>query len=182
MEKKERLVLSDDEESGNSDDAEEEKSYISEDSIASIESDSSSEFDLQQHLADLLPGDLVDGMKPTKQANTDHLGELRVTKKKKDRYRIFKMCYRAIKDWRAEERERRKHHIIREFEEKVRQYDEKLKLEIEEDIKAHKIAVALEAYRTEQRIKKNSVVVRHTAHFVYRVTPFIQLNTRSYRK
>lgn len=163
MEKKERIVLSDDEKSDDSDD----KSILSYSSKSSYESNASSEFDILAHLADLLPGDLVDGQKPTKKANDAHLADLRVTKKKKEKYRIFKQCYRAVVEWRAKERIRRKHHIIREFEEKVRLYDEKLRQEIEDDIEAHKIAVALEAYRTEQRIKKNSVVVRSLLQLIH---------------
>ncbi len=154
MEKKERIVLSDSDESYDSYDSE-----SNSESSSSSDSDASSEFDIQKHLADLLPGELVDGMKPTKKANDTHLSDLRYVKKKKDKYRIFKLCYRAVKEWRAEERLRRKHHIIKEYEEKIKKFDEQLKKEIEEDVKAHKIAIALEAYRTEQRIKKNSVVV-----------------------
>jgi hypothetical protein len=160
-EKKKRLVI---DLTGDEDDEIEEEKF---DEFVDDESESSEEsegFDMQQHIADLLPGDLVDGMKPTKQANMSHLMDLRVVAKPKDRIGMFRRFYRFIQRKRAEERERRKHYILREWEAKIQQYDENVKKALLARIEAHRKEVLLEKHRSEQRRIKNSRKVSCTAH------------------
>jgi len=67
--------------------------------------------------------------------------------------------YRLIKRRRAAERERRKHHLIADFEEKVRRYDKEQKELLEKELEKMKNDVLLEAHRRLKRIEKNSVKV-----------------------
>ena len=59
----------------------------------------------------------------------------------------------------AAERERRKHHLIAEFEEKVRRYDEDQKEMLQKELEKMRNDVLLEAHRRLKRIEKNSVQV-----------------------
>ena len=165
MEKKKRLRI--DLTRDEDDDIEEEKfqEYVSDDSSESSED---SGFDMMQHIADLLPGDLVDGHKPSKQANMSHLEDLRVVAKKNDRVGIFRRFYRFIQRKRAEERERRKHYIIREWEEKIKEYDENQKQAILDRMEAHRKEVLLEKHRSEQRRIRNSRKV-HTINILMKL-------------
>lgn len=131
-----------------------------EDEVVSIASSSSSEYDLIQHLQDLLPGDLVDGQKPNKAANTAHLDDLKVQKKRVDRLKYVKQAYHFLKTFRERERERRKHYILAEFEQKVKAYDEMCRKKIQDELDAHEKATKLEAHRRLERIKRNSKKVK----------------------
>ncbi len=126
----------------------------------SVSSSSSSEYDLIQHLSDLLPGELENGEKPKKQANIAHLEDLRVKRKPPDRLKYIKYFYGYIKQMRARERERRKHHILKEYEAKIKAYDEMLKKQVQDELEAKEKEVKLEAYRRLKRIERNSRKVR----------------------
>ena len=112
---------------------------------------------IQKQIKELLPGEVVNGKKG-KEASSAHLHELKVPPS------TFKFCYyynelvRMIKDWRAMDRARRKHHLLKEFEKQVYEYDLKQKENIENEIAANRKRVILEAYRSIQRTKRNSVV------------------------
>lgn len=153
-EKKKRLVidLSKDED----EDIEDETFSADYDDDSESSEESEEGFNMQKHIEDLLPGDLVDGMKPTKAANATHLEDLRAVHKKVDRFSIFKSFYRFIKRVRARERERRKHYILKEWEAKIKQYDENQKQAILDKMEAHKKEVLLEKYRSAQRRIRNS--------------------------
>jgi hypothetical protein len=152
-EKKKRLVI--DLTRDEDDDIEEENftEYIEDDLSESSED---SGFDIVDHIADLLPGEIVDGKKPTKQANMSHLEDLRLVAKKADRLGLFRRIYRFIQRKRAEERERRKHYILKEWEAMIMKYDEDQKKAILEKMKAHRKEVLLELHRSEQRRMRNS--------------------------
>ena len=153
-EKKKRLVidLSKDED----DDIEDEQfnNYI--ENSESSEEESEQEFDMQRHIEDLLPGDLIDGMKPTKKANMSHLEDLRVVKTKGETFKYFRMVYRFIQRKRSEERERRKHYILKEWEERVKKYDADQKQAVLDRMEAHRKEVLLELHRSDMRRKRNS--------------------------
>ncbi len=127
-----------------------------EEEVASISSSSSSEYDLLEHLQELLPGDLENGEKPKKNASTAHLDDLKVSKQKKDRWRYVKQAIHFMKTWRANERERRKHYILREYEQKIAEYDAHCRQHIQDELAKHEKEVKLEAYRRLQRIERNS--------------------------
>ena len=118
-------------------------------------SDSDASITLAEHIANLLPGDVVDGQ-PPKAADTSHLADLAPDKKRPDYFKYCKMCCAIISRMRARERERRKHHIYKEYEELLRKYDEKKKELVREAMQAHEDAIALEDYRRKLRIKRNS--------------------------
>lgn len=154
-EKKKRLVidLTRDEE----DDIEEETfvEYVDDD-----DSSDEDDFDIAQHIADLLPGEIIDGKKPVKQANTSHLEDLRYVAKRKKNFGLVRRFYNFIQRKRAEERERRKHYILKEWEAKIKKYDEDMKQAILDKMAAHRIEVLLELHRSEQRRIRNSRKVR----------------------
>lgn len=116
---------------------------------------SSSEYDLIEHINSLMPE--IENGKVTRKANESHLEDLRVKAKPK-RYlrRALAAGVGYIQGWRERERERRKHYIIKEFEERVRQYDELHRKEVQERLEAEEKELKLEAYRREQRILRNS--------------------------
>jgi hypothetical protein len=90
-----------------------------------------------------------------------HLEDLRKIPKQSSFFRdLFLYVYRLIKRRRAAERERRKHHLIADFEEKVRRYDKEQKELLEKELEKMKNDVLLEAHRRLKRIEKNSVKVR----------------------
>lgn len=153
-EKKKRLVidLSKDEDEGIEDETF--NADYEDDSESSEESEE--EFDMQRHIEDLLPGDLVDGMKPKKAANDSHLVDLRVVRKKVDRFAIFKAFYRYMKQLRAQERERRKHYILKEWEAKIKLYEEQERQAVLDKMEAYRKEVLLEKYRSAQRRIRNS--------------------------
>lgn len=124
------------------------------------DNDSDDGFNLMKHIESLLPGDYVDG-KPTKAANKQHLEDLRPSKKKWKKINYRRYLGNAVKNHMEKQREKRKHHILREYEEKIKKYylaeQERITKELEEQQKA----VLLEAYRTHERIKKNSIKVSY---------------------
>jgi hypothetical protein len=128
--------------------------FYEEESESSEESEQS--FDMQEYVAGLLPGELVDGKKPTRGANTAHLEDMRVVKKPKDTFKYFKIFYRFIQRKRREERLRRKHYILKEWEEKIKEYDEKQKQAVLDKMEQHRKEVLLERHRSNLRRIKNS--------------------------
>lgn len=162
VEKKKRLVI---DLSKDEDEDIEDETFTAEYEYDSESSEESEEgFDMQKHIEDLLPGDLVDGMKPTKAANASHLEDLRAVHKKVDRFGMFKAFYRFIRRKRAEERERRKHYILKEWEAKIKLYDENQKQAVLDRMEAHKKEVLLERYRSAQRRIRNSRKVLNSSH------------------
>jgi hypothetical protein len=137
------------------------KRVIEDESEESDQSDSSSgdssEYDLIQHIKDLLPGETgQNGEKPTKQANSLHLEELRAVKKPTNYFAVFHRVGKYIEDVKARERERRKHHLLRHFEEKVKEYDELQRQKIQEALEKKQKDKLLEEYHRQQRIARNS--------------------------
>lgn len=118
-------------------------------------SDSSSEYDLLEHLASLLPGEVVDGKKPPKTANASHLDALQKIKPEPKRSYLSKITG-FLGEQRALERERRKHHVIREYEEKIKRYEaekeHQLQIQLQEITKQENI----EELRRLKRIERNS--------------------------
>jgi hypothetical protein len=162
QEKKKRLVINlDKEEDEDIDEENFNSSYIKEEDS---ESESEEEFDLQQHLEDLLPGELVDGLKPAKEANRTHLEDLKHKPKRVDRFRYIKDAFNFIQAARRRERERRKHYILMEWEDRIKEYDLKSKQEVLDQMEAQRKEVLLEVYRSDQRRIKNSKKVRHLVH------------------
>eukprot|EP01039_Chlorochromonas_danica_P000468 gene468-506_t len=147
-EKKERLIWKDG-------DIHREESESGELDESDGSSASSSEYDLLEHISNLMPE--IENGKVTRKANDSHLQDLRVKAKPK-RYlsRALAAGVGYIQGWRERERERRKHYIIKEFEERVRQYDELHRKEVQERLEAEERELKLEAYRREQRILRNS--------------------------
>ena len=133
---------------------EEVPTFYEDDSESSEESEES--FDMQEYIAGLLPGEVVDGKKPLKKANTSHLEELRVKKQKRDRWKYFKMLFRFIIRKRREERERRKHYIIKEWEKKLKEYVEKQQQAVQAKMEQHRKEVLLEQHRSNMRRIRNS--------------------------
>lgn len=89
-----------------------------------------------------------------------HLKDLREIPKESSFIRdLFMYVYRLIKRRRAAERLRRKHHLLVEFEEKVRRYDEEQKELLQQELEKMRNDVLLEAHRRLKRIEKNSVQV-----------------------
>jgi hypothetical protein len=157
-EKKKRLTI--DLTRDEDDDIEDENFNDYEVSSESSESSEEEIFDMQAYIADLLPGEVIDGMKPTKKANTAHLEDLRYKPKPVDRLKYIKFIYRFIQRKRAQERERRKHYIIKEWEQKIKEYDAKLRQDVEDKMEAHRKEVLIELHRAEQRRIRNSRKVK----------------------
>lgn len=137
---------------------EEVPTYYEESSVSSEESEES--FDMQEYVAGLLPGEVVDGKKPLKKANTDHLEELRVKKRKTDRWKYLKMVFRFIIRKRREERERRKHYILKDWEKKLEEYVQKQQQAVQAKMEQHRKEVLLEQHRSNMRRIRNSKKVR----------------------
>lgn len=152
VEKKKRLFI---DLSKEEDGLEEEVPTFYEDFSESSE-ESEESFDMQEYVAGLLPGEVVDGKKPLKKANTAHLEELRVKKVKKDRWKYFKMLFRFIIRKRREERERRKHYILKEWEQKLKQYVEKEQQAVQAKMEEHRKELLLEQHRSNLRRIRNS--------------------------
>jgi hypothetical protein len=119
-------------------------------------SDESSEYDLLEHIKDLLPGDIVNGEKPKKAANTLHLQDLKPVKKRWDYLYFAKLLGRKVEELKARERERRKHHLLRHFEEQVKKYDEQQKKNIYDAYERLQRERALEELHRIKRIERNS--------------------------
>lgn len=97
---------------------------------------------------------------PTKKANELHLEDLKYVPAKTSLLtKVFGFAIRIVKDRRAAERERRKHHVLAELEERVKQFDDQYRKTLRDELEAMKNAVLLEAYRAQKRIEKNSVKV-----------------------
>jgi hypothetical protein len=118
--------------------------------------DSGSEYDLLEHLAELLPGELDNGKKPPKEANTQHLQELRPIKKKIDHLRFIKDPINYILSWPTRERERRKHYIFKEYEQQLIKLDEiQAKIRLQER-EVQEQLIRKEAIERRKRIERNS--------------------------
>jgi hypothetical protein len=114
------------------------------------------EYDLIEHLKSLLPDELVNGKPTKKDLNTSYLEDLRYKPKPIEYLRLFRCIYSAIKEARMRERERRKHYILREYEMRVKEYDEKRRQGILDRMQQQRNEVLLEAYRTELRRAQRS--------------------------
>ena len=102
----------------------------------------------------------MDGKKPTKQANDQHLEDLKYVPPQSNIFsKVFGFIIRHIKERREAERMRRKHHVLAELEESVRRYDEHYQQKLRNEIESMRNAVLLEAYRAQKRIEKNSIKV-----------------------
>jgi hypothetical protein len=113
-------------------------------------------YDLMQHVADLLPGDLEDGRKPKKEADMSHLQDLKVTKKKPDRLKYVKIVYNWVRTMRARERERRKHYILREYEQRISDFDNLQKKFREDAMLEEEKLIQKETKERQKRIERNS--------------------------
>lgn len=104
--------------------------------------------ELLSHLANLLPGEINNGQKSAKEANLDHLQELRVKKVKVDRLYYLKKLHTFLRDWRKNERERRKHYLLKEYEFEIQKFVERRKQE-ERDLEEqqHKETILKEVER-----------------------------------
>lgn len=128
------------------------------DGVTDIEDVSSNkdEYDLIEHLQSLLPDELVNGKPTKKDLNTSYLEDLTYKPKPIEYLRLFRYIYSAIKTARMRERERRKHYILREYEMRVKEYDEKRRQGILDRMQQQRNEVLLEAYRTELRRAQRS--------------------------
>lgn len=142
------LLLRDD----NSDDEENyEEDEIDDDSNASSEG-----YDLLQHLADLLPGEVTNGRKPVKEANLDHLADLKNLPPPSQRFKTIKAAYKWVMTMRARERTRRKHHVLLEYEKLVREFDG-LQQQIRSiALQEYEKEIKQEEYRRIKQIDRNS--------------------------
>jgi hypothetical protein len=123
-------------------------------------SSSSSEYDLLEHIQSLLP-EVVDG-KVTKKADETHLEDLRVKKKTKNVVAdTVVKTFTYVAGYRQRERDRRKHYLLKEYEEVIKKYDEELKKQQEDQQEKERRERLLEEYRREQRILRNSKKVNH---------------------
>lgn len=115
-------------------------------------------FDLQKHIESLLPGEIGEDGKPRKGAGglDLYLDDLRKKKPNRDRLKYVKYFYRVAVRWRRQERERRKHYLLKEFEERIRVYDEMQKQLIRSKMIEHQKEVLMEAHRRRKRIERNS--------------------------
>jgi hypothetical protein len=68
----------------------------------------------------------------------------------------IRMLWRKFQAWRKKERERRIHYIYKEYEERVKQYDEKIKNDILDEMQANEEALVQEVLLSEKRMKANS--------------------------
>jgi hypothetical protein len=127
-------------------------------------SDDSSEYDLLEHIKELLPEEIGafgyngDGLlgRNGRNANAAHLDDLQLKKKKRDYFFLFNYVIRRIEEAKARERDRRKHHLLRHFEQKVKEYDSLQKQKVEEAFEKKKNESLLEDYHRQQRIERNS--------------------------
>lgn len=118
-------------------------------------SDNDSEYDLLEHLASLMP-EIKEG-KVVKKADDSHLLDMRHKPPSKAVVSAaINSTVGYIKGWRARERERRKHYIIKELEQRARMFEEKHHESILAQLEAEERAEKLEEYRREQRIIRNS--------------------------
>ncbi|RYH20641.1 hypothetical protein EON65_22860 [archaeon] len=140
-----------------------------EESSESSSSGSSSEYDLLDHIATLMPGYNEEG-KLTKKAHDAHLEDMRPKKVRKDYFKYVRASWQYVSTMRARERERRKHYIIREYEEKVRKFDEMRRKVIQDELDAQEKEIKLEAYRREQRIARNSRKVSNIVYFQFTIS------------
>jgi hypothetical protein len=126
--------------------------------IESVSSGDSSEYDLLDHIRDLLPQEVgQNGVKKlTKQANSLHLGELRVVNKPVSYIGLLSSVGNYAEQLKAEERERRKHHLLRHYEEQVKKYDELQRKRIAETLEQKTNEQLLDQFHRQQRIERNS--------------------------
>ncbi|KAJ1421405.1 hypothetical protein B484DRAFT_481147 [Ochromonadaceae sp. CCMP2298] len=82
--------------------------------------------------------------------------DLKVKPKKVDRFKYLKDTFNFIQAARSRERERRKHYILLEWEERIKEYDLKTKQEVLDQMQLQRKEVLLELYRSDQRRIKNS--------------------------
>lgn len=120
-----------------------------------VDSDSSSEYDLLDHLATLLPGEVVNG-RVTKTANTQHLEDLRVKKSATKKVGLVQSVVNYFEDMKARERERRKHHVLKEFEAKIQRYEEEKQRHLELQLEELEKQDMIEEVRRLKRIERNS--------------------------
>lgn len=159
QEKKPRLIIREDgdvkpntgDEEKGTNEAEENEDSVADSSDASSES-SEEEEDLVDYINSLLPTVLDDGTVIRKKEAV--LDEVEVLK---NRPPWYKRQWIAFQNWRERERIRRKHYIYRDYEERVKLIDDRIRLMIMKEIQANEDAVIEEARQTEIRIKNNSM-------------------------
>lgn len=77
--------------------------------------------------------------------------------KKEKKIGVFGRAWDRFMTWRELERERRKHHVFREYEERVRRQEDKLRSELEQEITAIRLEVEREAVKLHKRRMINSM-------------------------
>lgn len=139
------------------------------DSLSSVASDSTSESDVSdagqddddddisylddytEFVTTLLPGEAVVG-EPMPKLPV----EMGTASNKKDKTSVIERAWARFQQWRADERERRKHYIFREYEAKVAAYDAKLAAQLQHEIEVMKREVMREAHMINKRKILNS--------------------------
>lgn len=77
--------------------------------------------------------------------------------KKKVKVGILGRAMMAFEAWKARERDRRKHVMLREYEEKVKEYDKKVRMEVMKEIEKHRHEVMKEVAASQKRLRINTM-------------------------
>lgn len=132
--------------------------YSSESSYSSSEGSDKEEdaygegFDWVGHIDTLLPDKVELGMPAPKLYKPAP-----PVKKKKAKIGLIGRAMLAFEAWKARERARRKHYLFKEYEEKVAEYDRKMRLEIYKEIAKHRHEVMKEVAQSLKRVRTNSM-------------------------
>jgi hypothetical protein len=166
QEKKGRVIdlqeLKDSFEYEEDEESEEEVSSEESESLASTESwDSNYEdgrnpygddFDWAGHIDRLLPDKAELGKPPPKLYKKPE-----VVRRKKNGPGLWGRAKIAFNAWKEKEKQRRKHYIYKEYEEKIKAYDEKIREDILAEIAKHRLDVMKEVAASRKRLKTNSM-------------------------
>jgi hypothetical protein len=147
------IVQDEDDESESDEDSKDTRDYMSEDSWNSDEEFEDDEgVGLAAHIKELLPERAEVGKPQPKLIKPPP-----PPKKKSNAPGFFGRQWIAFQEWREKEKEKRKHYVYREFENKIKLYEEQVQKEIDIEIESIKKEVIKAAYQLQKRIRINSM-------------------------
>jgi hypothetical protein len=121
-------------------------------------SDDTDEYDVIEHISSLMSTTNIDGS-IQKSANKEHLNDMKIKHSNGLLIDISIYLYKSIKKMWKDEIERRKHYLIKDYEKKIKEFDEKKKKEIEDRKIAREKEINHELERREEDLKRVTIIV-----------------------
>lgn len=109
-------------------------------------------FDWAGYMDGLLPDKVELGKPPPKLYNPPP-----PVVRKRNKIGLIGRAMMAFEEWKERERQSRKYYLFKEYEEKVAEYDKKVRLEVYKEIEQHRLAVMKEMAQSQKRMRINSM-------------------------